>query len=124
MPKVSKRRPKEFKVDNYLPRNSKSADQKSAEEAKLKVLVSSKRTTDVLTGKKTSKLRFKGAKLFRWRIVNSVLSAKAIRIDNIRENVPDGQAKGLTKDEVSFLKLIEAISHGTTIRINSAGRFL
>mmetsp|Transcript_29370 Transcript_29370/g.36303 ORF Transcript_29370/g.36303 Transcript_29370/m.36303 type:complete len:310 (-) Transcript_29370:394-1323(-) len=63
-------------------------------------------------------IRLKGSTQFRARLVGSVLSSKSVAITNIRESE---EAPGLREFEVSFLKLVEKITNGTRISINSSG---
>lgn len=67
---------------------------------------------DSLTASKF--IEFKGSKLFRTRIICSVLSGKAIRIDDIRTLDPQ---PGLREYEVSFLRLIDKLSNGSKVGV-------
>lgn len=55
---------------------------------------------------------------FRSRLVLATLSGKSVRISKIRSN---DQEPGLRDYEVSFLRLLEAITNGTTIEISYTG---
>lgn len=75
---------------------------------------------------KTDYLSFTGARNFRERILFSLLSGKAIRIDDIRvmrRSESDGPL-GLRDYEVSFLRLIDRLTNGTECRINDTGTAL
>ena len=69
---------------------------------------------------KTQSLRFDdGAVQFRQRIVVSLLSHKPLLIRNIRSN--DLQHPGLKDYEACFLRLIDKMTNGTKLEINSTG---
>ncbi|CAM9706601.1 unnamed protein product [Chrysoparadoxa australica] len=73
-------------------------------------------------------LRLKGCALFRQRIVSSVLSGKAIKLDAIRP-MPSGEASesikvGLLGFEASFLKLIDQLTNGSKAEISESGTSL
>ena len=59
-----------------------------------------------------------GSNYFRLKIAYSLLLNKPIEICNIRE---DSITPGLTEYEISFLKLINAITNGTKFEINKTG---
>ncbi|KAK8794720.1 hypothetical protein WA158_001701 [Blastocystis sp. Blastoise] len=61
---------------------------------------------------------FKGASQFRNRIVMSTLLKKPIVISNIRDK---DEQPGLKPYEISFLKLVDAVSTGSKIDINETG---
>lgn len=63
-------------------------------------------------------LRFSGHELFRHRLVLSLLSHRPVRIDDIR---PDDSEPGLLEHEVSFLRLLERLTTGTTVEISFTG---
>ncbi|OAV98697.1 18S rRNA biogenesis protein RCL1 [Puccinia triticina 1-1 BBBD Race 1] len=63
-------------------------------------------------------VRFKGHEQLPYRLILSLLSHKPIRIDDIR---PDDQDPGLNEAEVSFLRLIEKLTNGTTVEISYTG---
>lgn len=63
-------------------------------------------------------VRHRGHHYFRQRLVLSILSGKSVRIDGIRE---DQVEVGLKDYEVSFLRLLEKITNGTTIEISYTG---
>lgn len=63
-------------------------------------------------------LTFEGPRNFRLRIVMSTLSGKAIKIEKIRS---DDMNPGLRDYEVSFLRLVEAITNGSSIEISYTG---
>jgi RNA 3'-terminal phosphate cyclase-like protein len=65
-------------------------------------------------------MRFEdGAVQFRQRIVCSLLSHRPILLRNIRPD--DVDSPGLRPYEVSFLRLIDALTNGTTMEINATG---
>jgi len=66
-------------------------------------------------------MQMKGSKLFRLRIICSLLSGKAIRIDEIRSA---DEKPGLRDYEISFLRLIDRITNGTRVKINETGTSL
>ena len=59
-----------------------------------------------------------GHLLFRERIILSILSGKSLKISKIRSDLDN---PGLERGEISFLKLIEKITEGSTIEINHTG---
>lgn len=68
-----------------------------------------------------SRLKFEGSAQFRYRIVCSILSGRPIKITRIREGEDQ---PGLHDFEANFLRLIEALSDGTSIEINDTGTIL
>mmetsp|Transcript_39483 Transcript_39483/g.58008 ORF Transcript_39483/g.58008 Transcript_39483/m.58008 type:complete len:379 (-) Transcript_39483:124-1260(-) len=60
-----------------------------------------------------------GAVQFRQRLAVSILSHRPILIRNIRYE--DNEAPGLREHEASFLRLLDSITNGTTVEINSTG---
>jgi RNA 3'-terminal phosphate cyclase-like protein len=68
-----------------------------------------------------SRLKFEGCTEFRYRIAASILSGKAIKISGIREK---DEQPGLHDFEANFLRLIEALTDGTSIEINETGTIL
>ena len=62
-----------------------------------------------------------GSNYFRLKIAYSLLLNQAIEITNIRD---DDINPGLSKYEISFLKLISEITNGTVIDINKTGTIL
>eukprot|EP00210_Caulerpa_lentillifera_P002498 g2395.t1 len=66
-------------------------------------------------------LKFKGSQDFRYRLICSTLSSKAIQIDEIRT---DSTPSGLTESETSLLRILESISNGCVIEINPTGTSL
>ncbi|KAI0293098.1 18S rRNA biogenesis protein [Russula brevipes] len=65
-----------------------------------------------------STLHYSGHLHFRHRLVLSVLSGKALKIDKIR---PGDNNPGLRDYEVSLLRLIEKMTNGTVIEISLTG---
>ena len=73
-----------------------------------------------------------GSRAFRHRLMLSVLSGRPLRLYSIRENGNAdnvnhsslGEDLGLQAHEVSFLRLLERISNGTSVEINETGTAL
>ncbi|GAM27009.1 hypothetical protein SAMD00019534_101840 [Acytostelium subglobosum LB1] len=63
-------------------------------------------------------LKLQGSKQFRQRIIFSTLSGRPIKIANIRD---DEEKPGLADYEISFLRLMDKLTNGTKIDINSTG---
>ena len=63
-------------------------------------------------------VRFEGHTALRHRLVLALVSGRPVRIDRIR---PDDEDPGIRDYEVSFLRLLERISNGTTVEINYTG---
>ena len=63
-------------------------------------------------------VRFSGHKHLRQRITLAVLSGRSVRIDSIRS---EDVHVGLRDYEISFLRLVEKITNGTTIEISVTG---
>eukprot|EP00514_Thraustochytrium_sp_LLF1b_P009458 CAMPEP_0184557124 /NCGR_PEP_ID=MMETSP0199_2-20130426/41940_1 /TAXON_ID=1112570 /ORGANISM="Thraustochytrium sp., Strain LLF1b" /LENGTH=396 /DNA_ID=CAMNT_0026953965 /DNA_START=209 /DNA_END=1399 /DNA_ORIENTATION=- len=63
-------------------------------------------------------LKFEGSSQFRTRLVGSVLSNRPVLIRKIREL---SETPGVTNYEVSFAQLLDKLTNGTTIVINSTG---
>ncbi|QEU60075.1 Rcl1 [Kluyveromyces lactis] len=61
---------------------------------------------------------FEGSRNFRLRVVMATLSGKAIKIEKIRS---DDLNPGLKDYEVSFLRLMEAVTNGSSIEISYTG---
>src|SRR6476469_4799072 len=66
-------------------------------------------------------INFRGATNFRNRLICATLSGKAIRIDDIR---PFDQNPGLRDYEASLLRLLEKITNGCIVKINTTGTSL
>lgn len=64
-------------------------------------------------------VRFSGHKHLRQRITLAVLSGRSVRIDSIRS---EDVHVGLRDYEISFLRLVEKITNGTTIEISVTGK--
>lgn len=72
------------------------------------------------TSKTSNTLIFEdGAVQFRQRLAVSLLSHRPILIRNIRAN--DLESPGLQGHEASFLRLLDAMTNGSNIEINSTG---
>lgn len=63
-------------------------------------------------------ITFEGSRNFRLRVVMATLSGKAIKIEKIRS---DDLNPGLKDYEVSFLRLMEAVTNGSSIEISYTG---
>ncbi|KAJ7219391.1 RNA 3'-terminal phosphate cyclase/enolpyruvate transferase [Mycena pura] len=63
-------------------------------------------------------VQFSGHQHLRLRLVLSILSGKAVRIDKIR---PDDKNPGLRDFEISLLRLLEKVTNGTVIEISVTG---
>ncbi|CAM9242004.1 unnamed protein product [Ascophyllum nodosum] len=77
----------------------------------------------------SSVLRFKGSKHFRQRVVCSILSGRAIRIDDIRPfptstSHQEEVQMGLMPHEAAFLRLVDKLTNGTKVEINETGTTL
>ena len=75
-----------------------------------------------MTSSQSAPLRFTTHKVLRQRLVLSTLTGKAIRISQIRPSSPT--APGLADYEVSFLRLLEAVTNGSLIEISYTGTIL
>mmetsp|Transcript_1384 Transcript_1384/g.4809 ORF Transcript_1384/g.4809 Transcript_1384/m.4809 type:complete len:392 (-) Transcript_1384:2279-3454(-) len=71
-------------------------------------------------------LRFRGSAHLRYRLAYSVLSGRSARIDDIRTRNTSGDAEniGLSRAEVSLLRLLEKLTNGTKVEINETGTVL
>ncbi|KKY25137.1 putative rna-3phosphate cyclase family protein [Phaeomoniella chlamydospora] len=67
-------------------------------------------------------LQFTGHKYFTQRLVLSTLTGRAIRISQIRSS--SATNPGLAPHEISFLRLLEAITNGSQIEISYTGTVL
>jgi RNA 3'-terminal phosphate cyclase-like protein len=67
-------------------------------------------------------MRFEdGAVQFRLRLAVSILSGRPVLIRNIRAQEIDGQGPGLRDYEASFLRLLDGMTNGSSVEINSTG---
>lgn len=64
-------------------------------------------------------LKFTGHKSFTHRLVLSTLTGRPIHISSIRSSSPT--APGLAPHEVSFLRLLEAVTNGSSMQISYTG---
>ncbi|KZV72938.1 18S rRNA biogenesis protein [Peniophora sp. CONT] len=71
-----------------------------------------------MTQAPSSLLHYSGHQYLRHRLVLSILSGKALKVDKIR---PDDKNPGLRDYEVSLLRLIEKVTNGTIIEISLTG---
>ncbi|KAK2466770.1 hypothetical protein APHAL10511_001028 [Amanita phalloides] len=63
-------------------------------------------------------VKFSGHQFLRSRLVLSILSGKAVKIDKIR---PEDKNPGLRDYEISLLRLLEKVTNGTVIEISVTG---
>ncbi|CAH0380906.1 unnamed protein product [Bemisia tabaci] len=70
---------------------------------------------------KSNLLEFKGSNFFRQRLILSVLSAKPIRITDIRSKSDE---PGLAEFEINLLRLIDKLTNGTVLEVNETGTTL
>ena len=76
-------------------------------------------------------LRFKGSAHLRYRLAYSLLSGRSLRVDDIRANgstsgggEEDVDSVGLSRAEISLLRLLEKMTNGTKVEINETGTVL
>jgi len=72
-----------------------------------------------MSGEKKTFLRFTGHKNFTQRLVLSTLTGRAVHISKIRSSSPTHP--GLAPHEVSFLRLLEAVTNGGSFQISYTG---
>ncbi|KAK3485015.1 RNA 3'-terminal phosphate cyclase/enolpyruvate transferase, partial [Neurospora crassa] len=72
-----------------------------------------------MSGEKTDFIRFTGHRAFTHRIVLSTLTGRPVHISKIRSS--SATHPGLAPHEVSFLRLIEAITNGSVIDVSYSG---
>jgi len=70
---------------------------------------------------RTEFVRFRGSTHFRERLLCATLAQRAIRIDDIRAM---DERPGLRNFETSFLRLLDKVTNGSKIKINSTGTVL
>lgn len=75
-----------------------------------------------MRGNNNQSLHLTGAKYFTERLTFSTLTGKPIRISKIRSTSPTHP--GLAAHEVSFLRLLEAVTNGSIIELSSTGTTL
>lgn len=63
-------------------------------------------------------LTFQGSAFLRQRILLATLAGKAVKIEAIRA---EDTNPGLRDFEIQFLKLIEAVTNGSSVEINYTG---
>lgn len=66
-------------------------------------------------------VKYDSGAFFRHRLLLSTLSSRAVRFQNIRS---DTQTPGLSPPEISFIRLLDKLTSGTTIHINETGTSL
>jgi RNA 3'-terminal phosphate cyclase-like protein len=76
---------------------------------------------EVVANQDVSKLKFEGAALFRMRIISAILKGQTIQIEKIRQH---DESPGLRDFEVSFLRLMDSLTNGSTVKINHTGTSL
>ncbi|ROT36787.1 RNA-3'-phosphate cyclase family protein [Sodiomyces alkalinus F11] len=64
-------------------------------------------------------LRFTGHRSFTWRLVLATLTGRPVHISKIRSSSPTNP--GLAPHEISFLRLLEAVTNGSTMQISYTG---
>lgn len=64
-------------------------------------------------------LRFTGHKSFTHRLILSTLTGRPVHISGIRSSSPT--APGLAPHEISFLRLLEAVTNGSSVQISYTG---
>ena len=72
-----------------------------------------------MSGEKQSFLRFTGHGNFTQRLVLSTLTGRAVHISGIRSS--SSTSPGLAPHEVSFLRLLEAVTNGSSFQISYTG---
>ena len=75
-----------------------------------------------MRGDHNQSLNFTGVKYFTERLTLSTLTGKPIRISKIRSTSPTHP--GLAPHEISFLRLLEAVTNGSIIELSSTGTAL
>lgn len=75
-----------------------------------------------MASSQSAPLRFTGHRALRQRLVLSTLTGKSVRISQIRPSSPTNP--GLADYEVSFLRLLEAVTNGSIIEISYTGTIL
>lgn len=66
-------------------------------------------------------LTFQGSAFLRQRILLATLAGKPVKIEAIRA---DDTNPGLRDFEIQFLKLIEAVTNGSSVEINYTGKII
>lgn len=74
-----------------------------------------------LISKRKSCLIYRGSSCLRARLILSVLSGKAVKINDIRSSDDE---PGLREYEVNLIRLLDKITNGTTIEVNETGTSL
>lgn len=78
-------------------------------------------SSTVETKPKSSTLKFNdGATQFRLRLITSLLSHRPLLLRNIHADALD-TAPGINAHEASFLRLLDSMTNGTSVEINSTG---
>lgn len=72
-----------------------------------------------MSGQGTEYLRFTGHRSFAHRLVLSTLTGRPVHISKIRSSSPTHP--GLAPHEVSFLRLLEAVTNGSSMEISYSG---
>jgi len=108
--------PKPKMIPAKLRKSAAKDDSKAKDNARTVRINKLSDRTDAMSSSRF--ILMKGATMFRMRLVCSLLSGKAIRIDDIR---PHDARPGLRDYEVSFLRLLDRISSGTAVKISPTG---
>lgn len=72
--------------------------------------------------KRAPVLRFTGALYLRHRLVLATLAGRTVRFDSIRAD--SSLSPGLTPSEISFIRLLDKLTNGSSIEINETGTTL
>eukprot|EP00177_Eucheuma_denticulatum_P006266 GFKZ01011429.1.p1 GENE.GFKZ01011429.1~~GFKZ01011429.1.p1 ORF type:complete len:392 (+),score=58.74 GFKZ01011429.1:117-1292(+) len=70
---------------------------------------------------RSTTIKYNSGAFLRHRLLLSTLSSRAVRFQNIRS---DTQTPGLSPSEISFIRLLDKLTSGTTIHINETGTSL
>lgn len=70
---------------------------------------------------RSTTVKYDSGAFLRLRLLLSTLSSRAVRFQNIRS---DTQTPGLSPPEISFIRLLDKLTSGTTIHINETGTSL
>lgn len=76
----------------------------------------------VAATKRAPALRFQGALYLRHRLVLATLAGRTVRFDAVRAD--DSAAPGLSPAEISFVRLLDKLTHGSAVEINETGTTL
>lgn len=82
-------------------------------------LVDPQPTAPAMSGSRPEFVRFTGHRAFTQRLVLSTLTGRPVHISKIRSSSPT--QPGLAPHEVSFLRLLEAVTNGSVIDVSYSG---